>query len=71
MTTQPEQILEDNLVKQLAGMSYVKEFNEAFVQLIQIAPSVNSVTQLEDEEEELKFVKTFRNLIRPPTGFPI
>jgi type I restriction enzyme R subunit len=43
---------------------YVKEFNEAFVQLIQIAPSVNSVTQLADEEEELKFVKTFRNLIR-------
>ncbi|MDD3275544.1 MAG: hypothetical protein PHP93_00665, partial [Kiritimatiellales bacterium] len=36
----------------------------AFVQLIQIAPSVNSVTQLADEEEELKFVKTFRNLIR-------
>ena len=43
---------------------YVTEFNEAFVQLIQIAPSVNSVTQLADEEEELKFVKTFRNLIR-------
>jgi type I restriction enzyme R subunit len=44
--------------------TYVKEFNEAFVQLIQIAPSVNSVTQLADEEDELKFVKTFRNLIR-------
>jgi type I restriction enzyme R subunit len=43
---------------------YVREFNEAFVQLIQIAPSVNSVTQLADEEEELMFVKTFRNLIR-------
>ncbi len=43
---------------------YVREFNEAFVELIQIAPSVNSVTQLADEEEELKFVKTFRNLIR-------
>ncbi len=43
---------------------YVKEFNEAFVQMIQIAPSVNSVTQLEDEEQELAFIKTFRNLIR-------
>ncbi len=44
--------------------TYVTEFNGAFVEMIQIAPSVNSVTQLADEEEELKFVKTFRNMIR-------
>jgi len=43
---------------------YVKEFNEAFVALMQVAPSVNSVTQLADEEQELAFIKTFRNLIR-------
>lgn len=43
---------------------YVKQFNATFIELIQIAPSVNSVTQLADEEEELEFVKTFRNLIR-------
>ena len=43
---------------------YVKEFNEAFVALMQVAPSVNSVTQLADEEQELVFIKTFRNLIR-------
>jgi len=43
---------------------YVRQFNESFVEMIQIAPSVNSVTQLADEEEELKFVKTFRNLMR-------
>ncbi len=43
---------------------YVKQFNESFIELIQIAPSVNSVSQLADEEEELEFIKTFRNLIR-------
>jgi len=43
---------------------YVRQFNDSFVQLIQIAPSVNSVTQLADEEQELEFIKTFRNLMR-------
>lgn len=43
---------------------YVTEFNKGFIALVQIAPSVNSVTQLADEEVELQFVKTFRNLIR-------
>lgn len=43
---------------------YVQKFNEAFIKLIQIAPSVNSVNTLQDEEEEFKFIQAFRELIR-------
>lgn len=43
---------------------YVKQFNEAFVELIKITPSVNSVDELADEEEQLKFIKAFRELMR-------
>lgn len=43
---------------------YVKKFSEAFIGLLQIAPTVNSVTQLKDENEELDFIKAFRELMR-------
>ena len=43
---------------------YVSKFNGAFVDLIKIAPSVNSVTKLTDEKEELKFIQTFRSMMR-------
>lgn len=43
---------------------YVKKFSEAFIGLLQIAPTVNSVTQLKDENEELEFIKAFRELMR-------
>ncbi len=43
---------------------YVRRFNEAYIQLIHVAPSVNSVSQLQDEEQELEFIKIFRTLIR-------
>lgn len=43
---------------------YVAKFNEAFVELLKIAPSVASVDTLVDEEEKLAFVKTFRELMR-------
>lgn len=43
---------------------YVKKMNEAFIALLQIAPTVNSVNQLKDEEEELAFAKAFRELMR-------
>ena len=43
---------------------YVAKFNEAFIKLIQIAPSVNSVTSLRDEEDEAKFFQAFRELMR-------
>jgi type I restriction enzyme, R subunit len=43
---------------------YVKKFNEAYVDLLKVAPTVNSVNQLETEDDELEFVKAFRELIR-------
>lgn len=43
---------------------YVVKMNEAFIQLLQIAPTVNSVHELKDEEEELAFAKAFRELMR-------
>jgi len=43
---------------------YVKKFSEAFIGLLQIAPTVNSVSQLKDENEELEFIKAFRELMR-------
>ena len=44
--------------------SYVKDFNEGVKRLLGIAPTVGSVDALESEEEQLKFVKAFRNLMR-------
>lgn len=43
---------------------YVKKFNEQFNKLKEIAPTVDSVDELISEEEDLEFVKAFRELIR-------
>jgi type I restriction enzyme R subunit len=43
---------------------YVSKFNDAFVALIKIAPTVNSVTNLPSEEEEAEFIKAFREIMR-------
>lgn len=43
---------------------YVAKFNQAFIALLQIAPTVNSVNDLQDEEKELEFIKAFRELMR-------
>ncbi len=43
---------------------YVSKFNQAFVQLIQLTPTVNSVNDLRNEEEEFKFIQFFRALMR-------
>jgi type I restriction enzyme R subunit len=43
---------------------YVNKFNEAFIELLKIAPTVNSVNNLQTEEDELKFIKAFRELMR-------
>lgn len=43
---------------------YVKKMNEAFIQLLQITPTVDSVSNLESEEDELAFAKAFRELMR-------
>lgn len=43
---------------------YVALFNQAFIALLQIAPTVNSVNDLQDEEKELEFIRAFRELMR-------
>ncbi len=43
---------------------YVNKMNDAFIQLLQITPTVDSVHELKDEEEELAFAKAFRDLMR-------
>ena len=43
---------------------YVKKFNEAFIALLKITPTINSVNELQTENDELEFIKAFRELIR-------
>ena len=43
---------------------YVELFNEAFINLINIAPSVSSVDGLINEDDQLEFIKAFRELMR-------
>jgi len=43
---------------------YVRRFNEVFADLLKIAPTVQSVDDLRDEEEELAFIQAFRQLMR-------
>jgi len=43
---------------------YVKKFNQAFIDLLKITPTVNSVNDLQSEVEELDFIKAFRELMR-------
>ena len=43
---------------------YVQDFNKAFIELLQLTPTVDSVNDLQDEEQELAFIKAFRELMR-------
>lgn len=43
---------------------YAKKFDEAYTELIKLAPTVDSVNDLQTEEDELEFVKRFRELMR-------
>lgn len=43
---------------------YVNEFNAGVVDLLKIAPTVDSVNELRNEVEELSFIKAFRILMR-------
>lgn len=43
---------------------YVKKFNETFIELLKITPTVNSVNDLKTEDDELKFITAFRQLMR-------
>jgi type I restriction enzyme R subunit len=43
---------------------YVKAFNDGFVNLLQITPTVGSVNNLVTEDDELNFIIAFRELMR-------
>jgi type I restriction enzyme R subunit len=43
---------------------YVAKFNQAFIALLQITPTVNSVNDLQSEKDELEFIQAFRQLMR-------
>ncbi|WP_233901480.1 type I restriction endonuclease subunit R, partial [Tenacibaculum piscium] len=43
---------------------YTEKFNESFINLLKITPTVNSVNDLVSEEDELEFIKAFRVLMR-------
>ncbi|MCD4679518.1 MAG: hypothetical protein K8S00_03940, partial [Bacteroidales bacterium] len=42
----------------------VRKFGEAFGDLLKIAPTITSVDELKNEDEELAFIKAFRELMR-------
>lgn len=44
--------------------NYIEKFNEAVKRLAEIAPTVDSVNDLETEDDELRFIKAFRELMR-------
>lgn len=44
--------------------NYTEKFNEAYARLLSITPTVDSVNDLVSEEDELEFVKAFRELMR-------
>lgn len=44
--------------------NYIKDINEAYQKLIAIVPTFESVDDLYTEDEELEFIKAFRDLIR-------
>ncbi|MCU0351343.1 MAG: HsdR family type I site-specific deoxyribonuclease, partial [Flavobacterium sp.] len=43
---------------------YTAKFDEAFEHLIALTPTTNSVDELETEDNELEFIKAFRDLMR-------
>jgi type I restriction enzyme R subunit len=43
---------------------YTQKFNEGYIELLKVTPTVNSVNDLVSEEDELEFIKAFRELMR-------
>ena len=43
---------------------YIEAFNQAYKHLLSITPTVDSVNDLETEDEELAFIQAFRDLMR-------
>ena len=57
-----KEAIEEILIKPYE--EYVKQFNEAIKTLKGIAPTVDSVNDLINEEQDLEFIRAFRDLIR-------
>ncbi len=43
---------------------YVRDFNKSLASLLSIAPTIDSVDRLKTEEDKLKFIQSFRALLR-------
>ena len=43
---------------------YTGKFDEAYEKLLEVAPNIDSVNDLETEDDELAFIKAFRDLMR-------
>jgi type I restriction enzyme R subunit len=43
---------------------YAVKFNEAYQKLLELVPSIDAVNELRTEDEELEFIKAFRELMR-------
>ena len=43
---------------------YITKFTESFIELLKVTPTVDSVNRLRDENQELEFIKAFRELMR-------
>lgn len=57
-----KEAIEDIIMKPYED--YIKKFNEAYIALLGITPTVKSVDDLVSEEDELEFIKAFRELMR-------
>ncbi|TNJ41352.1 type I restriction endonuclease subunit R [Tamlana fucoidanivorans] len=44
--------------------NYIDDFNELYKELLELVPTVDSVNDLQTEDDELEFVKAFRALMR-------
>ncbi len=44
--------------------NYVRDFDKAYEKLIALTPTIESVDDLRNEDEELEFIKSFREIIR-------
>ena len=45
-------------------VNYINDMNEAFQNLIKITPTIDDVDDLVSEDDELEFIKAFREIIR-------
>ena len=57
-----KEAIEDIIMKPYED--YIKKFNEAYINLLKITPTLKGVDNLVSEKDELKFIKAFREVMR-------